>query len=118
MARPFGHWLLNFPHFLTASTYGTLWFEILGPVFLFCPVFTGPVRTMFSFLFVLLHVGFYSTLYVGFFPFVSSVAMIPFLPTWFWEKSEALWRRSRPPKIEIYFDGDCGFCKRAVRILK
>ena len=82
---PIGQKLLDFPWLLKPLTFGVFWFEFLGPFLLFCPIFTGPIRTLVVFAFFCLQLGFGSCLNVGIFPFATSVAMLLFLPSWFWE---------------------------------
>ena len=93
-ATPFGKFLLNFPELLTYFTYIVLFFELLGPFFLFIPIFFGQVRTLFTFLFFLLISGMGLSLYLGPFPWISVVAFLVFLPTWFWDKFSPLIRKT------------------------
>ena len=83
-ATHFGKWLLlqsGLTHFLTYAVY---YFELMGPFLLFIPFFFGPIRTLFAFGFVILQAGMGLSLRLGPFPWISSVAMIVFLPAWFW----------------------------------
>jgi hypothetical protein len=57
MVTPFGEYLRQFPELLALMTFGTYWFEALGILLLFSPVFTGPLRTAGVLGYVLLHVG-------------------------------------------------------------
>ena len=86
MATPAGHFLLHFPRLLKILTHAVVWFERGGPFFLFAPVFTGPVRTLTVAGFCLMQAGFSVFLTLGEFPWVSVVAMLGFLPSWFWDK--------------------------------
>src|ERR1044071_2208388 len=117
-ATPFGHFLLGFPLLLKVLTHAVLWFETIGPLLLFSPFFIGISRLVMVLAFVGMHLGLRSCLQLGPFPFVSSVAMLPFLPTWFWEKIFS--RLATPARLglKIYYDGDCGFCLKSVRILR
>lgn len=93
-AKPAAEWLLQFPQLLHGMTPAILWFELLGPVLLFCPVFIGPVRTWTVFCFMFMHLCFGALLYLDLFPAVSITAMTLFLPAWFWDRRE---RRSKLP---------------------
>src|SRR5262245_16994967 len=44
--------------------------------------------------------------------------MLPFVPTWFWDK--LCTRLSTPARagVTIYYDGECGFCKKMVLLLR
>ena len=91
-ARPLGHWLLGFPDLLRVMTSCVVGLELIGPFLLFCPVFTAPIRALTLVAFVGLQMGLGPTLQLGFFPWVSTLALLPFLPAAFWER---LARRAR-----------------------
>lgn len=86
IATPLGQYLLNFPTVLELLTFATILLEAFGPFLLFCPLFTGPVRTIAVFAFMSLHFGIWLTMDIGIFPWISAFCMVCFLPTWFWEK--------------------------------
>lgn len=118
MATPFGHWMLHFPQALRFLTYFTLAVEAGAPFFLLFPFFSGPVRSV-GVLFVAgLHLGFASCIYLGHFPFVAAVMLTALLPTWFWEQGLPGWLRSNDRRLKIYYDGDCGFCRKTALILR
>jgi hypothetical protein len=91
IATPLGHYLLNFPSLLEVLTFGTFLLEAIGPILLFCPFFTGPVRTGAALAFMSLHFGIWLTMDIGIFPWVSAFCMVCFFPTWFWGKASALY---------------------------
>lgn len=95
---PFGTHLLGFPHLMKFLTHLIFYFEFIGPILLFMPFFTGPIRTLTIFAFFGLQIGFGLCLGVGIFPLSMSIAMIPFLPSWFWEK---VLNKSIAPKINL-----------------
>jgi len=118
LATPLGHYLLNFPRLLKFLTYSTIWFERLGPLLPFIPFFTGPLRTAAVFLFILFHFGMGLCLKLGIFSYVSAVAWLVFLPSWFWEK---IFYRLRTPErlgLKIYYDEGCDYCKKSALIFK
>ena len=90
LATPIGHYLLNFPDLLQVMTIGTVMLESIGPILLFCPFFTGPVRTGAALAFMSLHFGIWLTLDIGIFPWISAFCMVCFFPTWFWDRASAL----------------------------
>jgi hypothetical protein len=90
IATPIGHYLLNFPGLLQVLTFGTFALEALGPLLLFCPIFTGPVRTGAALAFMSLHFGIWLTMDIGIFPWISAFCMVCFFPTWFWDKVSML----------------------------
>jgi hypothetical protein len=89
MVTPFGEYLRQFPELLALMTFGTYWFEALGILLLFSPVFTGPLRTAGVLGYVLLHVGIRMTMTLGLFQWIAALAMVCFLPAWFWAKAPA-----------------------------
>jgi hypothetical protein len=100
IAKPIGHFLLNFPELLTLMTFATFALEALGPMFLFFPFFTGPVRTAAVFAFMSLHFGIWLTMDIGIFPWISAFCMVCFLPSWFWEKATKL-RAALPERLDV-----------------
>ena len=98
LAKPLGHYLLNFPELLQVMTFGAFLLEAFGPFLLFFPFFTGPVRTAGALAFMSLHFGIWLTMDIGIFPWISALCMVCFFPTWFWQKAtglhDALLRRS------------------------
>jgi len=116
-ATAFGHFLLAnaSPLFLQTLTYVTLLIEILGPALLVLTGISSRARFGVVVLFILMHIGFSSALELGIFPWVSSLYMLAFLPSWMWE---AFHRRAKRKQLKIYYDGDCGFCKKTAYLLK
>ncbi len=72
--------LCHFPALLKLLTPCVLLFEFLGPIFLFIPFYTKQIRTIIIALFLLLQAGFGFFLSLGIFPWISTVAIVPFLP--------------------------------------
>jgi hypothetical protein len=100
LTTPLGHLLLEFPALLNALTHGVLWLEIVGPLLLFSPVLTTPMRSLTVLAFVLLHVGIGLTLRIGLFPWISALAMVVFLPTRFWDGLRSMARTDeRAPSV-------------------
>lgn len=98
IARPLGTYLTQFPALLKVLTFGTLGLEAFGPLLLFFPFFTGPVRTATVLAFMSLHYGIWSTMEIGLFPFTSALCMVCFLPSWFWDRA-AVKLRALFPKL-------------------
>ena len=90
LATPIGHFLLGFPTLLQVLTFGTFALEATGLILLFCPFFTGPVRTGAALAVMSLHFGIWLTMDIGIFPWISAFCMVCFFPTWFWEKAAML----------------------------
>jgi hypothetical protein len=85
MQTPWSAWLLAYPGLMKALSFGVLLFEGLGPLLFFVPVFTGPVRTFAVLGFVVMQLGFGLFLQLWTFPWISTAAVLPFLPSWFWD---------------------------------
>ncbi len=84
-ATPIAVFIRQFPWLMKCLNYFSLFVEACGPLLLFCPFATGIVRTLAVFLIIGMHLGFRLCLELGPFPWISSVAMLPFLPAFFWE---------------------------------
>ena len=110
----FGRALLELPPpLLLLTTHGVVWFELLGPLLLFAPMFTARVRLALLPLFVLMHLTFGVAMVLGTFPFVSAVSLVPFLPTAFWRAF-----RGGGRGVTVFYDGGCSFCYKMVRLLR
>ena len=84
-----GRLLLDFPDLLRALTAFTVGLEIVGPILVWSPVATGPVRFLVVLTFVLFHLaGLAPTLYLGLFPWICAAAWLVFLPSWMWDRLE------------------------------
>jgi hypothetical protein len=92
LVTPFGEYLRQFPELLALMTFGTYWFEALGLLLLFSPVRTGPLRTAGVLGYVLLHLGIRLTMTLGLFQWIAALAMVCFLPAWFWDRAPAIVR--------------------------
>ena len=87
---PLGALLLQWTFVHKVLSYAVLGFEIVGPMLLFSPFWTAPSRLFALFGFFLLQLGLGLCLNLGNFPWVSTVALIPFLPSAVWEKIHGL----------------------------
>jgi len=85
LASPLGTYVLQFSTLLKVLTFGTLGVELGATLLLFCPVFTGPVRTAAVMAIIALHAGIWLTMSIGFFPWLAASCMVCFLPSWFWD---------------------------------
>lgn len=99
ISTPIGAYLLNFPQLLEVMTFATFGLEAVGPFLLFCPFFTGPVRTGAVMAFMGLHFGILLTMDIGIFPWIGALGMVCFLPGWFWEKAAGL-RAALPERMD------------------
>jgi len=82
----FGEYLLNFPLLLKFLTAFVICLEIFGPLMALMPFKTGMFRLLAVFLFWGFHlIGLGTTMKLGFFPYISAVAWVAFLPGEFWD---------------------------------
>ncbi len=117
-ALPLGVWMTSYPGWLKVLTASTLVLEMAGALLLFCPFRTKTVRFFVILAFFFLQLGLALTLRLGLFPVVSVAALLPFVPGSFWDR---LFSRLRTPErtgLRIYYDADCGFCKKSLRFIK
>jgi hypothetical protein len=89
-ATRIGDYLYQYPELLKALTFATIGLEAFGPLLLFCPFFTGPVRTATALAFMNLHIGLWLTMNIGLFSWTAALCMVCFFPTWFWEQAAKL----------------------------
>jgi len=89
------------------GTWGTLYYELLGPFFLCCPIFTNELRFIGVILFILMHASFGMCLHIGFFMYIPMVCAISFLPGAFWDQISKLWNAVLPEYLSqssIFYD--------------
>ncbi|MBD2628440.1 HTTM domain-containing protein [Trichormus variabilis] len=115
---PFGHFLLNVQPILKVFTQITLVLEWIGPLVIFIPFRNNLFRMGAVITFIGLHAGFGLTLNIGIFPFLSIFSWLAFLPSSFWNALEKRLQTPARQGLTIYFDADCGFCKKVVHILR
>jgi predicted DCC family thiol-disulfide oxidoreductase YuxK len=125
MSTPIGHMLLHFPKLLPWLTRSTLLQEGSIPLLILLPIFTGPARTLAALLILVLHIALGLSIRLGHFPYIACMAALPLVPTWFWDQR---WIRKLMPwttedaahgsGMRIYYDKDCPFCYKMVRILR
>lgn len=100
-AKDLGQLLLGYPTLTQFLTHATLWLELIGPFLLFCPLFFNHIRLLTCAAFISLQIGFYLTMYLMLFPLAGLAAMIVFLPSPFWDASEALFLQIKPATLRF-----------------
>lgn len=103
---------------LSALTKATLYFELAGPFLFFSPICFLFFRGMGIVLFWLMHLSFGLILQLGVFPFFDFVAIIPFIPTAFWEKVFSRWRTPERLGFQIEARGISENRWKALRLAK
>ena len=115
LTTTFGHYLLQFPNLLHFLTPCVFYWELLGAFLLLIPFYNTFFRLIAIGGFVLFHLSLVSIMYLGLFPFISICAFLPLLPSSFWN---LFLRKPDQKRADIYFDGDCGFCKKISLIIR
>ena len=111
-------WLRQYYPLTVLLTHLTLFWESVGPALLLTPVFFGPLRTFAACNFILMHHCFGLCLMLGLFPYIDMVSMLALMPAWFWDKANRLSPAAAQAKVTLYFDADCGVCKKLALIFR
>lgn len=115
-ATPFAHWFRQFALPMFALTWFVFWIELLAPALLMFPDRRLRVRSVTLALLMLMHVGFRLFLNIGHFWLASLTSLTAFIPSVWWD---AVGRRHwRGRRYEIWYDRDCGFCRKVGSILR
>lgn len=104
--------------YLKLLNHCVLSFEALGPLLLFSPIYTTQVRFIVLLSFTLLQIGFGLCLNIGLINWIGLFAMLPFIPRELWERIFNNIKISKGLNLKIYYDGECGFCKKMVLIIR
>jgi hypothetical protein len=86
-STPLGQWLRSISELPRLLTFAVWWLEFIGPLLLFAPFWTTPVRLIVVAGFVGMQVGFGLVLAnLGLFPVISIIVLLGLLPSWFWDR--------------------------------
>ncbi len=119
LVTPFALWFRQFDSLLTGLTYYVYVLELAGPFIIFCPVFHRTLRMLAMLAFICMHLAFVAFLEIGFFPFISIIMNLTFMPGWMWDRLAAGLRRDTDRKpVTIWFDRGCDFCEKTCRLLR
>lgn len=115
----FGQFLLTFPESVLKSiTFVTLVFEWIGPLMLFIPFKNSLFRCIAIISFSLLHIGFGLSFHIGILSYLSVFNWLAFTPSFIWDKAQQKIENQQRQGLTIYYDADCGFCKKVVHLLR
>jgi len=118
LVTPFALWFRQFQDLMTGLTYYVYALELIGPILIFSPLFQRTLRTVFMLAFMSMHLAFAIFLEIGFFPFISIIINLTFLPGWMWDKL-ASWLPVRGGKpLAIWYDRGCDFCEKSCQLLR
>jgi predicted DCC family thiol-disulfide oxidoreductase YuxK len=119
LATPIGKAVREAPYaLLRYLNWTVLVLEVVAPVALMVPIKKAWFRMAAVLGIVVLHVSISSVLFVGIFPLLGMTGMLFFLPGQFWDFVERKWAGRWGAGIKVYYDDDCGFCIRMVRLIK
>ena len=117
-ASPLAAWFRQFDLPMRGLTYFVWWLELIGPLLMFSPFFRVPLRLFLMFLFISMHVGFIFFLHIGLFSYISITSLLLFSPSWLWERIGPRLRSPERLGLRMYYDGDCGFCRKTCLLLR
>lgn len=121
-ATPLGILLRDYPWMMKLSTAYAIFLEWLGPILLVFGFIFGKfwwvVRLLLVVLFIGLHVGIFLTMNIGLFTFICMTMWVIFIPGPFWDKLISPLRQREFGKLTLYYDKECGFCHKMVRIIR
>jgi predicted DCC family thiol-disulfide oxidoreductase YuxK len=121
-ATPLAIWMRDYPLIEKTITAFSIYLEWLGPLALIGAFLLRSrwwiVRTVLVFVFIGFHFGIFMTLNIGLFTFICMTMWTIYLPGPFWDKFFGFFRKKNYGKLDIYYDGECWFCQKGVRILK
>lgn len=112
----FGKMLLHFPVLMQFSSIFAFILEGLAPILLIIPWRVNFFRGIAVVLLFGLHVGIWLTLVLGNFPPACLILWMAFIPSPWWEKISA--RAKNSSGLTLYYDPDCGFCRKFCLLLK
>jgi predicted DCC family thiol-disulfide oxidoreductase YuxK len=119
LATPIGKALREAPYpVLRILNWSVLILEFIAPVALLVPVKKTWFRIAAILGIVILHLSISSVLFVGIFPLLGITGMFFFLPGQFWDFLARKCTAAAGAGIRVYYDDDCGFCSRTVRLIK
>ncbi len=113
-----GRWLLGFPDLLRFLTFATVVLETVGPVCLFLPFATGPLRVFAIVSFVLFHAGLGLCMALSNFAWVCMAVWLVLLPTWFWDRLGAWLRTPERLGLTVRYDATDAGCVRGIAYLR
>ena len=118
LVTPFALWFRQFEDLLTGLTFYVYVLELVGPILIFSPLFQRTLRTLLMLAFITMHLSFAVFLEIGFFPFISIIMNLAFMPGWMWDALARFLRPRTDRPMAIWFDRGCDFCEKTCHILK
>jgi len=126
IATPLGFFMRDYPALLTLGTYFVLYVEYAVVFLVLSPFFNTHLRFLTLVLLLFMHAVFLFCLHIGLFPLIDYMSLTVLIPAalWTWIDSQKTKRVEQQnlsagaQEIRIYYDGDCGFCRKTCLILR
>ncbi|NNE82495.1 MAG: DUF393 domain-containing protein [Alphaproteobacteria bacterium] len=118
IVTPLSLWFRQFELLLQGLTYYVWALEFIGPILIFSPILHRPLRALIMLALITMHIGFFLFLEIGIFPVISIIMNLTFMPGWMWDYLATKIPTARRRDLHIWYDRDCGFCLKTVRILQ
>nr|WP_319386005.1 HTTM domain-containing protein [uncultured Roseibium sp.] len=118
LVTPFALWFRQFEGLLTGLTFYVYVLELVGPILIFSPLFHRTFRTVLMLAFITMHLSFALFLEIGFFPVISIIMNLTFMPGWMWDRLARVLPARADRPVAIWFDRGCDFCEKTCQILK
>ncbi len=118
IATPVGYFMRDFPGLLTFGTWFVLYLEYAVIFLVLSPIFNVQLRFLTLALLLFLHGVFLLNLHIGLFPFIDYMSLTVLIPTALWTWFDHRRNNEAAQNIKIYYDGDCGFCRKTCQILR
>lgn len=122
LVRPFGRFILSHPVLSSTLTYFTIYLETYGAALFFIPWKRGFFQMIGVLLFAIFQFGANISFHLGLFGPIAIAATLGILPPYFWDSVVAPLRKKIAARgatgLAIYYDGDCGFCKKIVLVIR
>lgn len=99
----FGHWLYQYPGLMKVLTFFVFYAELIAPLLLFIPFKKGLFRFIGLSIIILLHLGFCSSIYVGFFYIIGITSTFGLLPSAQMNRLEKKWVKTKSVITNSYF---------------
>jgi hypothetical protein len=109
--------LNNAPVALTVATYAVMALQVAFPLLVFCPWRNNVTRAIALGGVALMHTAFVFALNISGFPFLCLAMLVLLVPDAWLEKLLER-RRERLSRIAIYYEPECGFCRKISLLLR
>lgn len=118
LVTAFSLWFRQFQDLMTGLTYYVYLLELVGPFLIFSPLFHRTLRMTFMLAFMSMHLAFLLFLEIGFFPLISIIMNLTFMPGWMWDAIARRLPQRANAGLHLWFDRGCDFCEKTCCFLR